>query len=119
MPVATPTDRAIAEVEKAIKASDSAAEKAEKLQEKADEASAAANRAARVVKHAATHPDLPEDFDLDEFRRSLAEPFEDEATAEDEVHGVIDPDSDDPHIAAKTATLDVEDDDPFADEDAA
>lgn len=87
MPVATPTERAIADVEKAIKAADAAQEKADKLQEKHDEAVGKANRANREVRWLANHPDLPEDFDLDEFRRSLEAPFSDGETTDDETTG--------------------------------
>lgn len=78
MATKTPADRAIADVEKAIKDSDKAHEKHEVLQSKADEAYATVKRSERELKWRASHPDLPEDFDLDELRRSLAEPFADD-----------------------------------------
>lgn len=118
----TPTEKAIADVEKAIKEADKAAEKSEAAQTKADEAALAANRAEKTLRWTASHPDLPDDFDLDEFRRSLEEPFEETDLTE----ATEQADEAAKELAAETATPDVvveqdddiSDDDPFA-EDAA
>lgn len=114
MPRLTPETKAVADVEKAIKDADKAHEKADAAQAKADELAAAANRAEKTLKWTASHPDLPDNFDLDEFRRSLEAPFEDDVegpTLEDVVGPAAD--VDDEHVEGQLA-LD-EDDDPFAD----
>lgn len=118
MPRLTPKDKALADVEKAIKDADKAQEKVDALQDKLDDATDAANRAERTVKWTASHPDLPDDFDLDEFRRSLEAPFEDDVPSVDSDGGVEDTDEtigeDDVQVEGQIA-LDEDDDDPFAD----
>jgi len=74
----TPEERALADVEKAIKAHDTANEKAETAKAKYDELASKAKRSERELRWVASHPELPEDFDLDAFRQSLAAPFDDD-----------------------------------------
>lgn len=116
-----------ADVEKAIKALDKAVEKAVAAQEKADAAYETQKRAERELKWYANHPDLPEDFDLDEFRRSLEAPFDDDdvdpiepdegevaavAEAESELDDVVDEGNN------RLAPVDEDDDDdPFDDDE--
>lgn len=126
MPVKNPAERAITDVEKAIKAADTALEKAEIARHKFNELVSVANRAEKTLKWTASHPDLPDDFDLNEFRRALAAPFDDEDDTdpvepdEGEIEAVREGEAD--VEAGRVATLDAadeddEDDNPFDDED--
>lgn len=130
MPVKNPAERAITDVEKAIKAADTALEKAQIARQKADELVAVANRAEKTLRWSASHPDLPDDFDLNEFRRALAAPFEDDDEDEDDVDPVGPDEGEIEAVregeadveAGRVATLDAadeddEDDNPFDDED--
>lgn len=145
MPRLATNTKPVADVEKAIKAHDKAVEKAVVAQEKADAAFDAQKRAERELKWYANHPDLPEDFDLDEFRRSLEQPFDDDVDPiepdEGEIEAVAEgeaeldesddtrqvPDDDEPEPApaprarrtGKTRPApepEIDDDDPFGDD---
>lgn len=132
MPVKSPEEKALADVEKAIKSADAAHEKYESVQAKADDALVAANRAEKTLKWTASHPDLPDDFDLDEFRRSLEQPFDDDVDPVEPDEGEIaavaegeaelgEPDDDEPAPRSRSRRKpepepEIDDDDPFGDE---
>lgn len=112
-------ENALAAVEKAIKAHDTALEKAEAAQAKADEAVGKANRADRELKWTASHPDLPEDFDLDDFRKSLEAPFEEigDEIPVPEPKDALEEDKDQPDVGSiEDAVGPADDDDPFGDD---
>lgn len=123
----TPEDTALAAVAKAILEEQKAQEKANAAHEKYVAADTAAVRAHKTTKWTASHPDLPDDFDLDTFRAETLEPF-DEAESEsdteenqdetDVLPGVVDPADE----LTEEAQLEVPDDasaidDPFGDDE--
>lgn len=117
----TPEESALAAVTKAIQDHEKASDKLVAAREKFDAAASAEHRAARTVTWAASHPDLPDDFDLDTFREQLAAPFDEELEQEAEeisnaiTSGEIDPDQ--LEVPDDASSLDEEDDDPFGDEE--
>lgn len=128
MPRLAADTKAIADVEKAIKAYEKTHEKAQAAEQKADEARAAEQRSLRELRWYANHPDLPDDFDLDEFRKSLEQPFEDggadpgpdtelEAVLSDEDREVdVTPADEDADTSPDLDAADEDDDDPFGDD---
>lgn len=88
----TPEDAALAAVAKAITDELKATEKLAAAEEKFLIAKATQVRAARTTKWAASHPDLPEGFDLETFRTEQLTPFEDDVDPiepdEDEIAAV-------------------------------
>lgn len=126
----TPEDTALSAVAKAILDHDKASDKLAAIKEKYDAAVAAEKRAARTVTWAATHPDLPDDFDLDTFRAETLEPFDeepvsDELEAEGEEIGAaiesgeIDPDQLEVPDDASSLDDELDVDDPFGDDEPA
>lgn len=70
-----PQDKATGDVEKAYRDLEKASKKVDDLQSKLDDAEATRARADRTLIWAASHPDLPEDFSLEDFVEELREPF--------------------------------------------
>lgn len=68
----SPEDRALATVAKAIKDADRAERRYVAADAKVANLLQGRDRAQRFLQHVLAHPDLPEGFDLDDFRASLA-----------------------------------------------
>lgn len=116
MAVRTPEDKALSDVERAIKDYEKAVDKRTAADQKADDARAAENRALRTLEWTARHPDLSEDFDLAEFRQSLEAPFDDRSedeVAEDAGNDVVEGDEDVKEGEAELDDAAPDDDDPF------
>lgn len=115
----TPEDTALAAVAKAILDQQKAKEKLDAAAEKWASATTAHHRAEKTTKWAASHPDLPEDFDLDTFRAETLEPFDDSDVEDDrelEVEsGEDDISPDQLEVPDDASELDV--DDPFGDDE--
>jgi len=69
----TPEEKALDDVRKAAIARDKAKQKHDDLQDRLSASIADLTRAQRVLKYSASHPDLPEDFDVDTFLAADAE----------------------------------------------
>jgi hypothetical protein len=67
----SPEDRALATVAKAIKDADRAERRYVAADAKVANLLQGRDRAQRFLQHVLAHPDLPEGFDLDDFRASL------------------------------------------------
>lgn len=128
----TPEDKALSDVEKAIKDEEKAQEKFESLKEKYEAANTAYLRSHKTTVWTASHPDLPDDFNLEQFRKQLAEPFEEPEAIAPEVtvapRDDLEVSDDDVEVlssedeaaiveAVREAEAETDEDDPFGDGD--
>lgn len=72
----TPAEKAVADVEKAYRDFEKANEKVLAAQEKLNALTEARTRADKTLIWTGSHPDLPDDFDLDAFVEGLKQPFD-------------------------------------------
>lgn len=113
----TPEETALAAVAKAVTDETKAREKREALQEKYDAATAAEKRATRTTQWTASHPDLPDDFDLEAFRVEQAAPFDEEDPVDEDAPVAEAALSGEPDDAPQIPDGDLPDvEDPFADD---
>lgn len=79
----TPEEKALADVEKAWRDYEKASKKRVDAQAKIADLEAAQIRADKTLIWTASHPDLPDDFNVDEFVESLKEPFPEDESESD------------------------------------
>lgn len=117
MAARTPEEKALSDVERAIKDYEKAVDKRTAAEAKADEARAAEHRALRTLEWTARHPDLAEDFNLAEFQQSLQEPFDDVEPDEGELAAVAEGEAEEPEDVKPVADVEGELDDAAPDDD--